>query len=139
MDALSPLLSTFFTRSGTTESEIKKVEDAFNCHLPSDYRDFMLQTNGGEGFLAEGGYLELTATEDLVFLNLANELDVHMPEFLLIGSDGGGMAYVLHRFDHHYSKLDQMTIPFPSLTFFYGKTFLEFLTCISKERWNHSE
>lgn len=134
MDTLNVLLRSFFPRNGTTESEIKRIEDTFNCYLPSDYRNFMLQTNGGEGFIAEGGYLELTAIEDIIFLNLANELDVHMPEFLLIGSDGGGMAYVLHKFDHHYSQLDQMTIPFPSLTFFYGKTFLEFITCISNER-----
>ena len=60
MDTLNVLLRSFFPRNGTTESEIKRIEDTFNCYLPSDYRNFMLQTNGGEGFIAEGGYLELT-------------------------------------------------------------------------------
>jgi hypothetical protein len=62
--------------------------------LPSEYLDLLREMNGGEGFLAET-YLRLYSGDQVAALNRAYAVAEWLPGHVLIGSDGGGMAYLL--------------------------------------------
>lgn len=86
------LLKEFEFASFTSKEEIEKVELKLDVKFPSDYKDFMLLTNGGEGPIGNS-YLRLWNIEELVNSNEDYAVTEFAPGLVIIGSDGGGAAY----------------------------------------------
>lgn len=59
----------------------------------SKYEPFIEEMISGEGMVGEESYLILWAKNELEQLNQDYEVDEYLHDILLIGSDGGDMAY----------------------------------------------
>lgn len=77
--------------SSITEKYIDIYEEKLGVNLPSDYKEFLLFSNGIEGFIGES-YLALFRLEDLLFVHQTTKKDA--PNLLVIGTDGGGTDFV---------------------------------------------
>jgi hypothetical protein len=97
--------------------------------LPNDYIEFLLVSNGGEGFLGEN-YVRLWKAEELRQNNLNYAVAEFAPQLFLFGSDGGGEAYA---FDTSASPYKVVQVPFigmgdPETSIQLGDSFKAFLT-----------
>src|SRR5262245_57163825 len=78
-----------------SESMISSAEEKIGARLPSSYRGFLLEANGGEGTVGDG-YVRLWSVQD-VRVDVDRKLGTADPhKFILIGSDGGGEAICIH-------------------------------------------
>jgi len=95
--------------------------------LPADYRIFLLQSNGGEGFIGKH-YLILWRAEELFQFNRDYQVDDYAPGFLMFGSDGGGDGFA---FDKRTSPFRVMEVPFIGMSvndaFFIADSFTRML------------
>lgn len=108
--SLDNLHSSFQSNEWATEEEISEAEQAVGFELPMDYREFLLQRNGGEGFVGSGSYLVLWAATSLAEFNRDYETSKHCPGVLLIGSNGGGEAFGIY--DREDGAIRFVQIPF---------------------------
>lgn len=127
------LLSDFVFEQPITDEAIAAFERNEGVTLPPDYRDFLRRGNGGEGPVGEFGYARFWRLDDLATLN--KEYGVHdsLPDYLLIGSDGGGEAFAIKR---RPSAGRYVQVPFIGLTeqdcMIMGDSFSEFLAHLSR-------
>ncbi len=91
-EQIKDLLSQFEFNEPATENSIKKVEELLSINFPQEYRDFLLNSNGGEGAIGQS-YLVLWKIEDLIELNDVYSVEEFAPGLLIIGSDGGDTAF----------------------------------------------
>lgn len=107
---------------------IKEVEKNLGFTFPKDYSDFLLTSNGGEGWVGEDSYLSLWKVDEIVALNEAYEVSEFAPGLILFGSDGGLDAY---GFDIRDESTAIVEIPFIGMDLREvkncGNTFVEFL------------
>lgn len=111
----------------TTQSEIDKVEKEYNVSFPSDYKKFILESNGAEGPIGKDNYLVIWPINEIIELNIEYDVEAAQPGLIYFGSDGGDMAYA-------FDKTNNMTIvgiPFISIDInekeILGNNFKEFL------------
>jgi SMI1 / KNR4 family (SUKH-1) len=76
--------------------------------LPMAYRDFLLEHNGGEGFVG-ARYIILWRAEEIHDFNTEYEVDTYAPGILLFASSGGGEGY---GFDTREPSWPIVRIPF---------------------------
>lgn len=93
-EKIKALLSQFEFNEPASEIAIKNVEEVLSINFPQEYYDFLLTSNGGEGVVGQS-YLVLWKIEDLVELNDAYDINEFAPGLLIIGSDGGNIAYCI--------------------------------------------
>jgi hypothetical protein len=93
---------------GISEDALDIVMQALCVELPRDYREFLLVSNGGHGFLGQN-YVMLWKAEEPKPLNAGYEVARFAPGLLLFGSDGGGEAYA---FDTRESPWVVIQAPF---------------------------
>jgi hypothetical protein len=93
-DKKNHLFERFNFNTPISEKEIKEVEKGLKVKFPQDYIDFMLKTNGGEGTIGKETYLRLWKIEELSESNEDYAISEFAPGLLIIGSDGGGTAFV---------------------------------------------
>ncbi|NUQ77223.1 MAG: SMI1/KNR4 family protein [Polyangiaceae bacterium] len=74
-------------------------ESALKTPLPSEYKDFLLFADGGEGFVGSA-YLVLWSIADLIHLNEEYGVREYAPGLLVFGSDGGGEAFAFDMRSH---------------------------------------
>lgn len=74
---------------------VDKINDynGITSTLPKDYKEFLNMYNGGNGSIGENAYLQLWTFEDIVELNKDYEVAEFLSGIVLIGSDGGDIAY----------------------------------------------
>jgi hypothetical protein len=87
------LFENFDFNTSIQEKSIEKIEEILKIKFPSDYVDFMLKTNGGEGPLGKENYLRLWKIEELPKHNEGYLVNENAPGLVIIGTDGGGTAY----------------------------------------------
>jgi hypothetical protein len=125
--SLEKLLTGFSAQPGATEQVLQTVEQALSMPLPADYRIFLLQSNGGEGFIGKH-YLILWRAEELFQFNRDYQVDDYAPGFLMFGSDGGGDGFA---FDKRTSPFRVMEVPFIGMSlndaFFIADSFTRML------------
>ena len=92
----------------TTAATIRGFEATSGIRLREDYAAFLMQSNGGEGFIGEG-YAMLWRLEELLEKNDAYKVDEYAPGLFLFGSDGGGEAFA---FDIRSDKRPIVSVPF---------------------------
>lgn len=88
-----PLLAEFQLRSACNVEVLAEVERQLGYSFPSEYRQFLSFSNGGEGLLGNESYLVLDPVEELVEYNDAQNLSESRPGLVLFGSDGGGTYF----------------------------------------------
>jgi hypothetical protein len=121
--------SSEFTLSiPATEAQIVEAEAAFGIRLPEQYREFLAKTNGAEGPIGGNEYVALWPVDQLKKLNDAYEVLTYAPDYLVIGSNGGGEAYA---FDLRSDSYSISALPFIGLSRDLGKimgeSFWDFL------------
>lgn len=80
-------------RAGANDLEIADAQRQVGCALPSDFVNFLRLSNGAEGYLRPGAYLQLFRAGELKEINVAASVDEFAPGFLIFGSDGQGTSY----------------------------------------------
>lgn len=105
------LLRDFIRHPGASGAAISNFESESGLRLPAGYKDFLEQSNGGEGFVGES-YLMLWPIDQLLKLNEDYEVSKYAPGITLFGSDGGGEAFA---FDSTGEVVRIVSIPFIGL------------------------
>lgn len=81
-------------RCGASLAVIDAAERDLGVRLPDDYKAFLGESDGLEGFSGpDGDYLMLYGTKELSENNRGYEVAEFAPGFTMIGSDGGGNAF----------------------------------------------
>ena len=109
MGDLGKLFAEFKGCRGASAAAISECERHFGRELPKDYRDFMMITNGGEGFIGPNSYLRLWKIEELLLMNDGYDAANYLPDGLLFGTDGGEEAF---GFDLRTSEIKIVEVPF---------------------------
>lgn len=73
---------------------IRAIEDQLGFQFPEEYVRFLLHSNGCEGPIGEN-YLQLWGVEELIEDNEGYSVEEFAPGMLIIGSDGGDIAYCI--------------------------------------------
>ncbi|WP_426303948.1 SMI1/KNR4 family protein [Acidovorax facilis] len=127
------LLKSFAGNNGATAGVIAKSEIALQWPLPVDYKDFLKNTNGGEGFVGEN-YLILWTAEELAQFNNEYQVKDYAPGLVLFGSDGGGEGYA---FDTRTIPAPIVRVPFIGMDLAYirpmADSFSEFLNKLAEK------
>jgi hypothetical protein len=101
-------LEGFKARSPANRTDIDACEIDSGYRLPSDYKDFLVEHDGGEGFIG-ASYAQLWGVRALVEMNREYEVSTYTPGLFLFGSSGGGEAF---GFDYRISELAIIAVPF---------------------------
>jgi hypothetical protein len=117
MGDLEKLLGEFERNAGASEVAIAECERHFGLKLPKDYRNFMVFSNGGEGFIGANSYLRLWKIEELPLMNDGYETAKYLPNGLLFGTDGGEEAF---GFDLRTSQIKIVQVPFIGMEWKYA-------------------
>ena len=123
---LDNIFEKFKANKPATESLIPKFEVAARLSLPEDYKEFLCQRNGGEGFVGDR-YLVLFQIESLKKQNDGYNFADFFPGLLLIGSDGAGEAFAFDTTREPWSVVMLPFIGFIKDAKPVGKNFEEFL------------
>jgi hypothetical protein len=70
----------------------ENVESKLENNLPNTYINFLKFSNGIEGTVVNGSYLQLWKAEELSELNKNYQVEKFVPGMYLIGGNGGGEA-----------------------------------------------
>jgi SMI1/KNR4 family protein SUKH-1 len=84
----------WFSKPGAIDSDIQQAESDLHLTLPLDYKQFLLWSNGGEGYIGSK-YFSFWAIQELKELNASYRINHYLPEILGIGTDGGGECFAL--------------------------------------------
>lgn len=93
-------------------NHLAEAETQYGCLLPTQYRRFMSDQDGGEGFVG-GQYLILWRAAELVEFNHDYEVEKYAPGLLLFGSNGGGEAFA---FDTRDRSMVVLMVPFVGMS-----------------------
>lgn len=102
------LLSDFTSAEPASEEAITAAEREIGKSFPADYRKFLLEVGGGEGFIGKH-YLILWSPEELAQFNREYQAEEYVPGLVLIGSNGGGEAFA---FDTRSVPYKLVQVPF---------------------------
>lgn len=93
-------LAHFDPRPGASPEDIEAAQAALGAVLPDDLRELLSESNGSEGFVAEGGYIHLWRTSELPALNDGYGVAEFLPGTVLFGTDGAGTGFGFRSVDH---------------------------------------
>lgn len=109
---------------------ITQVESQLGLRFPKQYVDFLLKSNGAEGWVGQS-YVAIWPIEQVIPYNSGYAVEEFTPGLIYYGSDGGGMAYA---FDKRSVQMPIVEFPFELIHIEYarqcGKTFSEFLQAL---------
>lgn len=114
---LKSLLVNFKGNSGASADVLDAVEETWRRNLPLDYRQFMTEMDGGEGFIGKK-YLILWKAEQLLQYNQEYQVDEYAPGIFLFASSGGGEAF---GFDGRHDDLEVVQLPFIGMSLQHAK------------------
>jgi len=81
-----------------TNVEIEDCAQKLNVVFCDDYIEFLLNSNGAEGFTPEdhaAGYFRLYSTDRIVERNCGYEIPSKFPGYIAIGTNGGGELFLM--------------------------------------------
>ncbi|MBE94271.1 SMI1/KNR4 family protein [Marinobacter sp.] len=108
-NAFDKYLSSLELNDPASIDEIENAEKTLEVTLPSSYKEFLRTSNGAEGDIGENFYLMLWKVDELAELNEAYGVDEFAEGLLLIGSDGGDIAF---GFDKRTAMMNIIAVPF---------------------------
>lgn len=131
MDTEISYLTEFFEKKPPADgATFDRSINRINCKFPSSYLDFMREFNGGEGAIRKGQWLRLWPVEEIEEANNSYQVPEHAPGLLLIGSNGGSLAFGIKRVEGVFVQVDFYDIADDELEFI-GNDFKEFLTSLT--------
>jgi hypothetical protein len=127
-DRLLQLTRTLTKRPGAIPSAIDEAMAVLNLCPPQDYVDFLLESNGAEGFMPGGRYLMLDSVVQLVPCKEPYGVGSSGPGLVAFGSDGASMlfAFDVRQLPLSIVEVDSTCMELSPVTPC-GHTFLEFL------------
>jgi hypothetical protein len=131
---VTEILADFTGNDPVDERSLSENEFKSGHALPSDFKDLLRTSNGGEGYLGNQ-YLMLWSIEEIIDYNAQYDVEKYAPGLLIFGSSGGGEAYA---FDYRSGKFDGVVkIPFVGMDLKYTRalasTFTDFLRGLRNE------
>jgi hypothetical protein len=127
-ESLKTFIDNMDINPPTTEYKLCEAELNIGISFPTQYKEFMLASNGAEGGIGEHSYLVIWPIEEIVKLNEQYAVSRFTPGLVYFGFDGGGMAYA---FDNRTEESSIVEFPFESIKTEdikqLGRTFHEFL------------
>jgi len=113
---------------GASVENIQNIEKQANFVLPSQYVEFMMEFNGGEGEVGENSWLFLFPVEELVSVNEDYRfLMEQIPDYFLIGKDAADTGYALQKEKGTFYSFGLMSNFETDEITPCGATFLEFI------------
>ena len=109
---MDPRLTDFTSNPPADGNHLAEAEKHFRCSLPVQYRRFLSEQDGGEGFVGDQ-YLILWRASELVEFNREYESEKYAPGLLLFGSNGGGEAFA---FDTRDNSMQIVMVPFVGMS-----------------------
>ena len=117
-------------RPGASRKDLANVFASASCSPPSDYLEFMAETNGSEGPIGKA-YLAIYSIQELVDTN-ADTFELE-PGLLFFGTDRGGEGYAFEL----DARKSIVAVEFADLdrarAKVMGRTFLDFLETVGSE------
>ena len=112
INPVEKFLTDFTVLPPASAEALRAAERDIGNTLPDDYKSFLLEHNGGEGFIGEH-YVILWKAEELSNFNDGYELSKYAPGYFMFGSTGGGDGFA---FDTRTSPYRVMQVPFVGMT-----------------------
>ena len=132
MSNIDDTFNNLSRREPAKNGSIYGFEVAFGKTLPSDYVDFLKNTNGADGIVGDH-YVILWGVDELILLNQSYQVDRYAKDLLIIGSDGGGEAFGFDTRDLRWSVVE---IPFVGMRWSdaheIGNTFSDFIERLTR-------
>lgn len=121
---LKPLIKNLELNSGVEFETINDVEQRLGINFLTDYKEFISEANGAEGFVGQS-YLILFPIEKLEEINRTND---YAPRIIKFASDGGGNVYVFDSSEAriYIGKVSSIGIGLEEIEFC-GFSFTDFL------------
>jgi hypothetical protein len=114
--------------SNLTPKKIEDLEKNAKLELPQEYKNTMLEFNGGEGPVGDNSWLCLYPLDKLLEINKNYELLMEqIPEFFLFGKDAADTGYAFHKSKKTFHGFGLMSDFKTDHIEFYGNTFIEFI------------
>lgn len=111
-----------------TETKVKDLEQKLGFEFPCEYRDMMVEFNGGEGPVGNNCWLCLYPLEKLMEINKNYGLLMEqIPEYFLFGKDAADTGYAFHKSKktfHCFGLMSDFKVDFIG---FYGRNFIKFI------------
>ena len=126
-ERLASLTAGLDRRKGAALEAIREREEQLGLRFPSDYVEFMLASNGGEGFVGES-YVRIEPIEEVMSDDLRASLPDERAGLVVFGSNGALEAFA---FDTRGPEL--RIVMFPRIgvdeeeVIGQGRTFSDFL------------
>ena len=108
---LTELAGQLHRVTGASEAAIEQFTSRYSTGLPEDYLQFMRWTNGAEGPVGWVSSVSLWPLEGIGQLNDDYGVSAFAPGLLIVGSDGGGIAYAFDLRDP-YGQPRVVELPF---------------------------
>lgn len=125
-------LEQFHGNAPIDPTDIEIFEATAGFRLPTEYRLFLQNHDGGEGFIGPNTYVILWRLTDLLEMNAAYEVEEYVPGLFFFGSDGGGEAFAFDR----TKEMSIVSVPFvgmePDLAKPIATTFSEFVNALAR-------
>jgi hypothetical protein len=108
MSPMQKSMTGFTALPPVSAEALRAAERNIGKILPDDYKSFLLEQNGGDGFIGDH-YLILWSAEELAIFNKCYEVSKYAPGLLMFGSTGGDDGF---GFDTRASPYRVMQVPF---------------------------
>ena len=115
-DSIRKLLDDFVLEPSASVETLQHLDVLKGVDLPGDYRSFLAEANGGEGFIGQE-YLILWKAEELEQFNREYEVQTYAPGLFLFGSNGGGEGL---GFDTESTPYKVVQVPFVGMDLKYA-------------------
>lgn len=78
-----------------TKEQVKELENQLGCDLPQDYKDFLLTSNGFEGFI--GDFYAILEPVEKIYEDTNTSCSEFFPWAIYIGSNGSSEMCVIDK------------------------------------------
>lgn len=97
-------MATIDKNNPPAQSEVEAFLDSTGFSLPPGFIDFFKESNGAD-LTNDNGFIILWPLTDMVHLNKEYNVEEYAPEFFIIGSDGGDVAYAIEKATGHIFEM----------------------------------
>jgi hypothetical protein len=107
-DVIKRMSAGFRLDPAASVESLQQLRAIKGIELPEDYRSFLAEANGGEGFVGRE-YLILWKVQELESFNREYEVERYAPGLFLFGSNGSGEGFA---FDTRETPYKVVQVPF---------------------------
>ena len=121
-------MATIYRNTAPTAAEVAVFLNQVDFTLPAGFIEFFKEANGAE-ISTDDNYIILWALTEMLQLNKEYKVEEFAPEFIIIGSDGGGAAFAIEKSTGEIYEMPFIGMSKEEATF-RGKTFAEYIESI---------